>query len=275
MKLRLIAGREVFPIGLGAMVLDEYEPKPSYDDAVSFIKYAASRGVNFIDTADVYGLGRNEKILGDALTAEQKNKVVIATKAGCTRPNGYEWDTDGSPEHIMKAVEESLERLKIKQIYLYQLHAPDYKVPFKESIKSMKELQANGIVKHIGLSNVTFEELREAQEIVEVVSVENHYNFAFRKDEEELLPYLTENSIAYLPYFPLGSGRLLKNPKLIKFAQSLGSSPSQIALSWILHKWPTAIPIPGTRSNVHLDDNLKAAEIEIPEKIMKELDSIY
>lgn len=275
MELRRIADKKVFPIGLGAMALDEYKPKPSYDDAISLIQYAVENGIDFIDTADVYGLGRNEEILGNALTGEQKEKVVIATKVGCTRPDGYGWDTDGSPQHIGEAVKESIQRLKIKQIYIYQLHTPDHKVPFKESIKELKKLQDQKLVKHIGLSNVTLEELQEAQQIVDIVSVENHYNLAFKRDEIDMLPYLTEHKIAYLPYFPLGSGRLLTNIKLIKIAQSLNSTPSQIALSWILHKWPTAIPIPGTRNKAHLDENLKAAEIELPEKIIKELNSIY
>ena len=275
MNLRRIADRNVFPIGLGAMALDEYKPKPSYDEAVSLIKYAVDKGIGFIDTADVYGLGRNEQILGDALNEEQKEKVIIATKVGCTRPNGHGWDTNGSPLHIMEGVKESLQRLKIKRIYIYQLHAPDHRVPFKESIKAMKELQEQKLVKHVGLSNVTLGELQEAQQIIDVVSVENHYNLAFKRDEIDLLPYLTEQKIAYLPYFPLGSGKLLTNIKLIKIAQRLNSTPSQIALSWILHKWPTAIPIPGTRNKLHLDENLKAANIDLPKKIINELDSMY
>ena len=274
MYLRKIADRKVFPIGLGAMALDEYRPKPSYDDAVSLLRHAAKH-VNLIDTADVYGLGRNEELIGKAFQAEQKSKIIIATKAGCTRPLGYQWDTDGRPEHIRDAVKESLERLNIKQIYLYQLHAPDQKVPFKDTIIAFKELQKYGLIKFIGLCNVSLKELQEAQEIIDVVSVQNHYNLAFRRDENELLPYLTKNEIAFIPYFPLGSGRLLTNPHLIKIGQKYGLTPSQLALSWILHKWPTAIPIPGTRNTLHLEENIKAADIELQEKTINELDSLY
>lgn len=275
MKTRAIADKKVFPIGLGAMAVDEYKPKPSDSDAISLLRHAAKKGINFIDTADVYGLGRNEELIGRAFSAEQKSKIVIATKAGCTRPLGYQWDTDGRPEHIKEAVQKSLERLGIKQIYLYQLHAPDDKVPFKDTVKAFKELQEHGLIKFIGLCNVSLDELQKAQEIIDVVSVQNHYNLAFKKDDNELLPYLTKNDIAFLPYFPLGSGRLLANPRLIKIGQKYGLTPSQLALSWILHKWPTAIPIPGTKNMVHLDENVKAAEIELQDKIMNELDSLY
>jgi len=272
---RAIAGRKVFPIGLGAMAVDEYKPKPSDNDAISLLRHAAEQGIGLIDTADVYGLGRNERLIGEALTAEEKNKIVIATKAGCTRPDGFRWDTDGRPEHIKEAFEESIKRLGLKQIYLYQLHAPDHRVAFKETIKAFKELQDEKLIKFIGLCNVSLQELQEAQKIIEVVSVQNHYNLAFKADEAELLPYLTKNRIAFMPYFPLGSGRLLKHPGLIKIGKELGAAPSQLALSWILHKWDTAIPIPGTRSSLHLEENMKAAEIELEEKTIKELDSLY
>ena len=275
MERRKIADRKVFPIGLGAMAVDEYNPKPSDDDAISLLRHAVESNVDFIDTADVYGLGRNEKLIGNAFTAEQKNKIVIATKAGCIRPHGYEWDTDGRSSHIREAVKESLERLGIKQIHLYQLHAPDYRVPFKEIIKTFKELQEQGLTKFIGLCNVSLQELQEAQKIIDVVSVQNHYNLAFKRDENELLPYLEKNDIAFIPYFPLGSGSLLKHPHLIKAGQKLGLTPSQLALSWILHKWPIAIPIPGTRNKLHLEENTKAADIELQEKTVNELDSLY
>ena len=274
-ELRAIADRKVFPVGLGAMALDEYHPRPNDNDAISLLRHAIKQGIGLIDTADVYGLGRNEKLIGEAFTVEQKSKIIIATKAGCTRPNGFEWDTNGRPEHIREAFEGSMERLGIKQIYLYQLHAPDERFPFKETIKAFKELQDQGLIKFIGLCNVTLQELNEAQKIIDVVSVQNHYNLAFKRDENELLPYITKNGIAFIPYFPLGSGRLLQHPKLMKIAQSLGIATSQLALSWILHKWPTAIPIPGTRNPLHLEENMKAAEIELQEKILNELDLLY
>ena len=275
MKLRVIADKKIFPVGLGAMALDEYNPKPTEETAISLIKYAVEKGINFIDTADVYGLGRNEKLIGQALNKEQKEKTVIATKVGCTRPDGHTWDTDGSHEHIKQGIKDSLQRLNIKQIYLYQLHAPDHRVPFQESILALKELQDKKLIKFIGLSNVDLSLLKEAQEIVNIVSVQNHFNLAFKKDEHELLPYLTENNIAYIPYFPLGGGRLLKNPKLINLAKELKLTTSQIALSWILNKWSIAIPIPGTKDKDHLNDNIKAAEIDLNEKTIEKLDSLF
>ena len=275
MEFRRIADKKVFPIGLGAMALDEYNPKPNDADAISLLRYAVSNNVSFIDTADVYGLGRNEQLIGKAFSKQEKEKILIATKVGCTRPLGYQWGTDGRPEHIREAVHESISRLGIKQIQLYFLHAPDDKVPFLDSIKALKELQDKNLVRHIGLSNVSLWELKEAQKIIDVVAVENHYNLAYKKDEKELLPYLTKNDIAYVPYFPLGSGRLLKNPKLIRIAEKMNATASQLALAWIINKWITAIPIPGTRNKNHLDENTKAAEIEMNESIIKELDVIY
>ncbi len=269
------AGRKIFPIGLGAMATDEYKPKASEEEAIEFFRYAAKRGVELMDTADVYGLGRNEMLIGKALTAEQKQKIIIATKAGCTRPFGTGWRTDGRPEHIKEAIKGSLERLGVKQIFLYQLHAPDPKVPIKETLRAFKELQEQGLFKCIGVSNFNLEQLKEAQKTVEVVSVQNHYNLANKKDEEELLPYLTDNNIAYLPYFPLGSGRLLNERRVIEIAGKAVVTPSQLALSWILAKWPTAIPIPGTRNKQHLDENMKSADAEMDEKLINELDSLY
>ncbi|MEK6875979.1 MAG: aldo/keto reductase [Nanoarchaeota archaeon] len=275
MKTRTIAGRKVFSIGLGAMALDEYEPKAKEEEAIKLIKFAVDSGVVLIDTADVYGLGRNETLIGKALTAEQKNMVIIATKAGCTRPGGYGWDTNGSPEHIKKAIEGSLKRLGIKKIELYMLHAPDLKVSLKESLKAFKELQEQGLVNKIGVSNFSLNQLKEAQKIVDIVSVENHYNLAFRKDEKDLLPYLTENDIAYLAYFPLGSGKLSNDAELNEIAEELDITNSQLALSWILSKWPTAIPIPGTKNKQHLLENIKAADIKLEKEIIKSLDKLF
>lgn len=274
MKTRTIAGRKVFSIGLGAMALDEYEPKAKEEDAIKFLKFAADSGIGLMDTADVYGLGRNETLIGRALTAEQKEKIIIATKAGCTRPNGG-WDTDGRPEHIKKAIEGSLKRLGVKKIELYMLHAPDHKVSFKESLKAFKELQEEGLVDNIGVSNFSLHQLKEAQKIIDVVSVENHYNLAFKKDEKDLLPYLTEQKIAYLAYFPLGSGKLSNDAKLNEIAEEFNITGSQLALSWILSKWPTAIPIPGTKNKQHLLENIKAADIKLEKEIIAKLDKLF
>jgi len=275
MQTRIIANRKVCAIGLGVMALDEYKPVPKEDEAIEFLKFAVDSGVGLMDTADVYGLGRNETLIGKVLTSEQKEKILIATKAGCTRPGGYGWDTDGRPEHIKEAIQGSLQRLGIKKIELYMLHAPDDKVPFKESLKAFKELQEQGLVKNIGVSNFSLEQLKEAQKLIDVVSVENHFSLAFKKDEKDLLPCLTEQKIAFLPYFPFSSGKLLQDKNLIEISEEINLTPSQVALSWITTKWPTAIPIPGTTSKEHLKENIKAADIKLEKEIIEKLDGLF
>ena len=155
------------------------------------------------------------------------------------------------------------------------LHAPDDKVPRRESLQAFKELQEQGLVKNIGVSNFSLQQLKEAQNIIDVVSVENHFSLAFKRDEQDLLPYLTEQKIAYLPYFPFGSGKLLQDARLKEIAKELNLSPSQLALSWITTKWPTAIPIPGTTNKQHLLENIKAADIKLEEEIIKKLDGLF
>jgi len=275
MQSRIIAGRKVLSIGFGGMAVDEYEPKASEKDAIELFRFAVDSGVNFIDTADVYGLGRNETLIGKALTSEQKEKILIGTKAGLNRPGGTGWGTDGRPDHIKDAIKGSLERLAIDKIELYMLHAPDTKIPFMETLKAFKELQQQGLVKNIGLSNFSLEQLKEAQNLIDVVSVENHFSLSFKGDEQELLPYLTEQKIAFLAYFPLSSGKILQDKKLIDIANELNITPSQVALSWITTKWPTAIPIPGTKNKEHLLENIKAADITLDKEIISKLDSLF
>ena len=275
MQTRTIAGRNVKTIGLGCMALDEYKPVTEEKEAIEFLKFAVDSGVDIIDTADVYGLGRNEELIGKALSEQQKNKVLIMTKSGCTRPGGTGWGTDGRPEHIKEAIHSSLKRLQIDKIELYMLHAPDDEVPFMDSLKAFKELQDSGLVKNIGVSNFNLEQLKEAQKLIDVVSVENHFSLDFKGDEDDLLPYLTDQKIAFLPYFPFSSGNLLQNKKLNEIADELNLKPSQVALAWITSKWPTAIPIPGTTSKEHLLENIKAAEIKLEKEIVERLDKLY
>ncbi len=276
MNLRLLAGKKIPPIGLGAMPLDEYSKMPE-KEAIEFLRYAVKAGVKLIDTADVYGLGHNEELIGKALTPEQKKSIIIASKAGCTRPGGTGWGTDGRPEHIKKASEGSGQRLGVKQIYLYQLHAPDPRVPLTETIKAFKELQDAGLIKHFGVSNFSLAQLQQAEKIMEVVSVQNQFSLAYRYDEWELLPYVTKNNIAYLPYFPLGGKQknIAAERALQHLATAQGFTPTQVALAWIINKWPTAIPIPGTTNKKHLEENVKAGEMELTEKVMKELEKMF
>jgi len=275
MRTRTIAGRDLGTIGYGHMVIHEYNRKINEENATELLQFAVDSGVKLIDTADVYGLGKSEALIGKSLSSQQKADIVIATKAGCTRPGGYGWDTDGRPEHIKEAIQGSLQRLDIRKIWLYQLHAPDKRVLIKESLQAFKELQEQGLIEHIGVSNFSLQQLQEAQEIIDVVSVQNHYNLAYKKDEQDLLPYLTENKIAFLPYFPLGGGKLLKNGKLKEISEQLHISISQLALSWITSKWPTAIPIPGTGNKEHLLENLKAGSITLQNDIIEKLDRLF
>ena len=274
---RLLAKRKIFPLGLGAMATCEYTPKASQAEAMVFFQYAARQGIELFDTADVYGLGRNEQLLGKAFSTAEKQKLILATKGGCTRPGGVDWDTDGRPSHLKEASQESLKRLQVKQIFLYQLHAPDNRVPFRESVQALKELQEQGLVKHLGLSNVSLAQLQEAEKMIEIVSVQNHFNLAVKKDERDVLPYCTKNKIAYLPYFPLGGGfgaSILRHPKVVQLAQQEGITSSQLCLAWIMQKWPTAIPIPGTKNREHLEQNMAAAKLTLSSAALEKIDQI-
>jgi len=171
----------------------------------------------------------------------------------------------------LSAIKGSLERLGIDKIELYMLHAADNKINFMDSLKAFKELQDTGIVKNIG----DLQQLKEAQTLIEVVSVENHFSLNFKGDEAELLPYLTDQKITFLPYFPFSSGNLLKDKNLIKISDEINLKPSQVALSWITSKWPTAIPIPGTANKEHLLENLKAADINLEKEIIEKLDGLF
>jgi len=275
MHFRKIGRKTVKAIGLGVMALDEYKPKTRDKEAIEFLKNSIGIGVDFFDTADVYGLGRNEALLGKALSEEEKNKVLIASKGGCTRPRGFDWSVDGRPEHLRGAIKESLERLQIKQIELYQLHAIDRNVPIIESIKVLKELQEQGYIKNIGISNFDLNEVQEAQKYAEIVSVQNPFNYSRRMDEHTLLPYLRDNKITYIAYFPLGQGMLIGNGKLQLIASNLEITPSQLALAWIINKWENVIAIPGTKNSRHLTENMGAISIKLSYEDIQRVDSIY
>ncbi len=263
------------------MAVDEYGHTPE-TKAIELFHYAREKGVILFDTADVYGNGHNEELLGKAFGSKDQEKILIATKAGCTRPGGVDWDVDGRPEHIQAAIQASLKRLGLKRIKLYQLHAPDSKVPFEDTICAFKELHGKGLFEHFGLCNVSLEQLKTAQKIIPVVSVQNQFSVHFKKDEAELLPYLTKHGIAFLPYCPLGGNfsdmgnpKLRQDPRLQDMAKKLKITTSQLLLAWILNKWPTAIPIPGTTNKEHLLENVKATEIELPKEVMKKMDGMY
>lgn len=259
-------------IGYGAMRLTgqpgNFGAYPDWDGGKQLLNRAVELGVNFIDTAEAYGPGFNEELIADALYPYPEN-LVIATKGGINKPAPDSIQTDGRPEFIRRGCEASLQRLKIEQIALYQLHRPDPKVPFTESVGMLATLQQEGKIRHIGLSNITIDQLQAASEITAIASVQNRFSISDRTDEN-LLNYCTQHDIAFIPYGSLGAhplkrGAPLANASgvLAEIANRHGVKPNQIALAWLLHRAPNIILIPGTTTIAHLEENLVAASIHL------------
>lgn len=241
------------------------------DGAKAVLKRAVELGVDFIDTADSYGPYVAEELIQEALHP-YKDGLVIATKAGLTRTGPNVWPPVGRPEYLRQECEMSLRRLKLDTIDLFQLHRIDEKVPLEDQVGEFKKLQDEGKIRHIGLSEVSVDQLKQAQQIAEIVSVQNLYNLANR-DSEELLDYSTENGIGFIPWFPLATGGLAKpGGKLDELAKKHDASPSQLALAWLLKRSPVMLPIPGTKSVDHLEDNMKAADLELSDDEVAELE---
>lgn len=235
--------------------------------AVAVVRRAIELGVNFIDTADSYGPNVSEEILREALHP-YADEVVIATKAGLTRTGPGEWIPVGRPAYLKQQVELSLRRLGVERIDLIQLHRIDPDVPVADQVGAFRELQEQGKVRHIGLSEVTVDQLIEAQKTAEIVSVQNLFNLANRT-AEPLLDHCTEHGIGFIPWFPLATGQLAgADSPLTQLAAEHGATPSQLALAWLLHRSPVVLPIPGTKTVSHLEDNIAAAAIELtPEQV--------
>ena len=241
------------------------------DGAKAVLKRAVELGVDFIDTADSYGPYVAEELIQEALHP-YKDGLVIATKAGLARTGPNLWPPVGRPEYLRQECEMSLRRLKLDTIDLFQLHRIDEKVPLADQVGEFKKLQDEGKIRHIGLSEVSVDQVKEAQEIATIVSVQNLYNLATR-DAEPLLDYATENGIGFIPWYPLATGELAKKGgKLDQLAEKHGASPSQLALAWLLKRSPVMLPIPGTKSVDHLEDNLKAASLELSDDEVRELE---
>jgi aryl-alcohol dehydrogenase-like predicted oxidoreductase len=238
-------------------------------EAIRLLRRAYELGHHFFDTADSYGPHVSEILIAEALHPYPPD-LVIATKGGLLRPRPGRWDPCGTPDHLRAAVDGSLKRLKLERIDLYQLHAPDPKVPFAESVATLADLQRAGKIRHLGVSNVTVAELQEARRIVPVVSVQNEYNLDNRTDEEVLLA-CEAAGIAFIPWFPLGAGKALKLTKVKRMAARLRATPSQIALAWLLAHSPVMLPIPGTSSIRHLEENAAAAQVRLLESDVAEL----
>ncbi|ADJ48360.1 oxidoreductase [Amycolatopsis mediterranei S699] len=252
-------------LGYGAMQLTGPgvwgDPKDPYE-AVRVLRRAVELGVNLIDTADAYGPFVADLLIKKALHP-YADDLVIATKAGFTRQGPGEWIPVGRPEYLRQQVELSLRHLGVDRIDLLQLHRIDPKVPVAEQVGELKKLQDEGKIRHIGLSEVTVGELHEAQKTAEIVSVQNLFNLANR-DAEPLLEHATEHGIAFIPWFPLATGALAgPDSPLTALAKEHDASPSQLALAWLLKRSPVVLPIPGTSSVAHLEDNVAAADIEL------------
>jgi pyridoxine 4-dehydrogenase len=250
-----------------------------WEGGKQLLRCAIELGVNFIDTAEAYGAGFNEKLIADALYPYPQD-LIIATKGGINKPAPDKILADASPEFLRKGVEGSLQRLKLEQIDLYQLHRPDPKVPFAESIGALKELRDEGKIRHLGLSNVTVEQIEEARRIVPIVSVQNKFSISDRS-MEDVLNYCTQNNIAFIPHgslgaHPLKQGAPLANAEgiIADIASNKGVKPNQIALTWLLHRAPNIILIPGTTTVDHLEENMAASSITLTGEEMRSLNEL-
>lgn len=266
---------EVNRLGFGAMRITGEgvwgQPKDK-DEALRVLKRSLELGVNLIDTADAYGPYVSEELIAEALYPYPAG-LVIATKVGLVRTGPGVWNQDARPEHIREAIKGSLQRLKLDHIDLYQLHRIDSKVPVAETIGAILELQKAGTIKHFGLSEVTVEEIKEVQRMIPVVSVQNLYNLTDRK-HEDVLKYCEEQNIGFIPWFPLATGKLATESRLSEIAEKYQATPSQIALAWLLKKSPVMLPIPGTSSVAHLEENMAAAKIELSDEDFAIVDSL-
>ncbi len=260
-----IADLNVNRIGYGAMrVIDNpdiWGPPKDKANAHRVLRRAYELGANFFDTAESYGPHYSEIAIAEAMHPYPKD-LVIGTKCGLVRPKPSRWDEDGRPEKLRQDLEGSLKRLKLARIDLYQLHAPDPKVPIEDQVGALAEFQREGKVRHLGLSNVTVKQLEQARKIAPIVSVQNRYNIGDRHSED-VLKACERLGIAFLPWYPLGDGSALRDGKVKALAKKLGAAPAQVAIAWLLKKSPVMLPIPGTGSIAHLEENMKAAALEL------------
>jgi aryl-alcohol dehydrogenase-like predicted oxidoreductase len=240
---------------------------PDPETAKTVLRHAVANGVNFIDTADSYGPDASEELIAAAL-APYAAGVVIATKGGLVRPGPDNWQRDAHPQHLRDALEGSLRKLKRNRIDLYQLHAPDPKVPYAESIGALAEMQKAGKIRHIGVSNVSVKQLAEARSIVPIVSVQNRYNYEDRSSED-VLAACARDGLAFLPWAPVGGTSPIKAGVLEQLARDRGATTLQIAIAWLLKRSPMMLPIPGTGSVAHLDENIAAAAIHLSDEEFK------
>ena len=261
-------------LGFGAMRITGdgiWGPPKDRRTAIAVLRRAIELGVNFIDTADSYGPHVSEELIAQALAPYPKD-FVIATKGGWNRPGPNQWTHDASPAHLRKAVEGSLKRLRLDRIDVYQLHAPDPAIPLDASIETLANMQSEGKIRLIGLSNVTQEHIERARKIVPIVSVQNRYSFADR-EWDYVVDYCERNSIAFIPWFPLGAGTVAGR-LLDRIAKARQLKPIQVALAWLLKRSPVMLPIPGTSSIAHLEENVRAASLQLSDEEYLELTGV-
>jgi len=256
---------EVHRLGFGAMRIvgpGVWGPPQDRDAMLDVLRRVVSLGINLIDTADSYGPHFSEQLIHDALYP-YPDGLVIATKGGLTRSGAGQWARNGRPDHLRQACERSLRDLRVERIDLYQLHAPDPDVPYEESVGALAELQGDGLIRHIGVSNVNLEQLAQARSIVEVVSVQNRFNLTDRASQE-LLEVCERDGLGFFPWFPLGAGELARpGGPVAEIAARHDATTGQVALAWLLARSPVMLPIPGTGSLAHLEENCAAAQVEL------------
>ena len=273
-NIRLGADLTVHRMGYGAMRLTGkgiWGPPDDRASAVRTLKRAVELGVNFIDTADSYGPNVNEELIGEPLAPYQQG-TIIATKGGWERVGPGQWIHNAGPQHLREAVEGSLKRLRLSRIDVYQLHIPDPAVSFDASMGALAEMQHAGKIRHIGLSNVTREHIERARKIAPIVTVQNRYSFADR-EWDYVLDYCEANGIAFLPWAPLSQGRKAHDV-LQSVAHKLSATPQQVGLAWLLKRSPMVLPIPGTSSIKHLEENVAAASLQLPDEDFRALSDV-
>ena len=264
----------VYRLGFGAMRLTGegiWGPPKDRNGALAVLRRAVELGIDFIDTADSYGPNVSEELIAEALFPYPAG-LVIATKGGWNRPGPNQWTHDATPAHLRKAVEGSLKRLRLDRIDVYQLHIPDPVVPFEASVETLAQLRNEGKIRLVALSNVTQEHIERARRIVPIVSVQNRYSFADR-EWDYVVDYCERNAIAFIPWFPLGAGKVAGDV-LNQIAQAHRASPTQVALAWLLRRSPIILPIPGTSSIEHLEENVAAASLRLSAEEHEELSRV-
>jgi pyridoxine 4-dehydrogenase len=262
---------EVTRLGFGAMRITGegvWGPPRDHDEAIRVLRRCLELDINLIDTADSYGPNVSEELIAEALHPYPEG-LVIATKAGFERTGPNEWVTNGRPEHLRRACEGSLRRLRVERIDLFQLHRIDDKVPADEQLGMLAELQGEGKVRHLGLSEVTVEQIEAARKVVPIVSVQNRYNLADR-EWEGVLDHCEREGIAFIPWYPLAAGPLAEGEGAVaQAARRLGATPAQVALAWLLRRSPVMLPIPGTSRVKHLDENVAGAALELDDETFR------